>query len=198
MRPPNPMDEARVLARLREGRSAISLARELHVHVRRVAALARENGVRPLRRVRTDAQLAMQNNQIRDLRRQGLSWTQIAKRLGYEDPSSGRIAVRNRAVRLGLCKGETGPYAQTTRALYRRLRKANGGRAGWDDIPSFLRMAASERMHWLLTPAEIELARRFRLLPEHCMGERASVLIERSLHMPPATPRPVRTDYMDN
>lgn len=159
MRPPNQMDETWVLARLREGRSAISLARELHVHVRRIAALARENGIRPLRRKRTAEQLARQDSRIRKLRMAGRSWTQIATALGYENVASGRIAVRNRYLRV--CAGDAGAgmNACTRRHILRELRRINRASQP-DDVDAFVRLARDPRRRWLLSPAEIELAKR--------------------------------------
>lgn len=184
-----PFDEAAALALLRAGTPAYKVRRTVGGGMRRIVELARANGIK-LHHRRTNAELRSQEAVVRAKRSRGRSWQQIARDLGYN--VNGAPSIRRRMDNIPTM------HASRLRAIFVRLIKANKGRAGWDDIPSFLRMAASERMHWLLTPAEIELARRFRLLPEHCMGERASVLIERSLHMPPATPRPVRTDYMDN
>ena len=86
----------------------------------------------------------------------------------------------------------------TIKTLLRRLRKANNGRADGSDLPSFFRMAANPRMHWLLRPAEIELARAYRLLPAEDLRTSAEELIDRSLHMPPATPHPRMNLFASN
>ena len=153
-----------MLARLRAGESAMRIARSLAVHHRRIAAIARANGI-AMRRRRTVRELAAQDGLIRRLRGAGRSWTQVAEALGY-GPDSGRIAVRNRARRAGLdaapCRN-----AKSARSLLRALRRLVP--ADWEDLASFVDLARNPDRHWLLTERELDLARRRRLLPPDCM-----------------------------
>lgn len=192
---PNPLDEEQALALLREGRAMHSVAAELQVGMRRIRALAEAHGI-PIRHKRTEAEIAAQSNRIRELRGRGRSWRQIAEEFGYANPDGALSGIWRRANREGLAETDAPRHAKSIRSMLRRLRKANGGRADWYDLASFVRMAGNPRMHWLLRPAEIELARDCRLLPAGDMGTPAEILIERSLHEPPSTPRPTATIFL--
>lgn len=194
---PNPLDEAKALAMLREGRAIHSVAAELRVGMRRIRALAEANGI-PIRRRRTDAEIAAQRQRIRKMREDGRSWRQVAAALDYANATGALGSILRRADRETLLDKAAPRHAKRIKTLLRRLRKANGGRADGSDLASFMRMAANPRMHWLLRPAEIELARRLRLLPKNCMDVPASELIDRSLHMPPATPHPRTNLFASN
>lgn len=186
---PNPLDEATALALLREGKAIHSIASALRVGMRRIRALAEANGI-PVRHKRTDAELAAQRQRIRKMREDGRSWRQVAAALGYANAAGALGSILRRSDREALLDKDAPRHAKRVKTLLRRLRKANDGRADGSDLPSFLRMAANPRMHWLLRPAEIELARDYRLLPAEDRRTPAEELIDRSLHMPPATPHP--------
>lgn len=180
-----PFDETRALELLRDGMPARKVTAAVGAgSMRTIVRLARVNGI-ALRRRRTDAELRAQEGLIRDLRERGSSWEQVVRRLGYTLGGLSSVVRRSRRM-----AGVSTMHAKKLRAIFCRLLVANDGRASYSDVPSFLRMAANERRHWLLRPAEIELARRYRLLPAHCMDVPASELIDRSLHMPPLTPHP--------
>lgn len=194
---PNPLDEAKALALLREGRAIHSIAAELRVGMRRIRALAEANGV-PIRRRRSDAELAAQRLRIRKMREDGRSWRQVAAALGYANAAGAVGSILRRSDRETLLDKDAPRHAKRIKTLLRRLRKANNGRADGSDLPSFFRMAANPRMHWLLRPAEIELARAYRLLPAEDLRTSAEELIDRSLHMPPATPHPRMNLFASN
>ena len=192
---PNPLDEATALALLREGRAIHSIAAELRVGMRRIRALAEANGI-PIRRKRTDAELAAQRQRIRTMREKGRSWRQVAAALGYANAEGALGSILRRSDRESLLDKAAPRLAKRTRAIFRRLRKANGGKADWCDLSSFLRMASDPRKHWLLRPEEIDLARTYRLLPAEDMQRSTDELIERSLHAPPTLPTPHPTVYL--
>lgn len=161
-RPGAPLDEARALVLLRGGATLMQTARRLGVHLRRIKPIAEAHGI-AFRRVRTGRELRGQDAAIVRMRAQGLSWTQIAAALGYADPATGRIAVRNRALRAGLLAPEA-RSPRSSRTLLRALRRL--GPADAEDVASFVTLAGDPRRHWLLTPQELALARRRRLVPQ--------------------------------
>lgn len=168
-RPPaRPFDEARALELLRSGLPAYKVRREVGAGgMRRIVALARENGV-ALRVRRTNRALRLQERDIDRLRLLGFSWEQIAARLGYNRAAA--ASIRRRAFRESAGAGVR-MNAGTRRWILRRLRSLNAC-CGWEDVDSFVSIAADPRRHWLLSPREIELARSGGLLAPHSSTSR--------------------------
>ena len=161
------IDEAKALALLREGLPLHRVRDEVGGGLRRIRAIAVANGI-GFRRMHTDVELRGQTARIAKLRKQGFTWRGIAKRLGYANPDAAVSSLVRRARAAGIAgtpRRDPYSHAWRTRALLRSLRKANGGRpTGWDDLESFVRLAADPRRHWLLRDEEIELARERGLL----------------------------------
>jgi len=155
-----PFDEARALELLRAGWPAYKVRLEVDAGgLRKIVALAKANGI-PLHVRRKDSALRRQEKIINQLRFRGYSWEQIAARLGYD--RGAMASIRRRAERESLDAGVK-MHAKTRRAIAKRLRALNAA-SGWEDVDSLARLAADPRRHWLLPPAEIAIARQFRLL----------------------------------
>ncbi len=164
---PRPFDEDRALALLRDGLPLHRVRAEVGGGLRRIRTIAVANGI-GFRRKHTDVEIRGQTARIAKLRKQGFTWRGIAKRLGYANPDAVVSSLVRRARAAGIAGApRRDPYSHAwrTRALLRSLRKANGGReTGWDDLESFVRLASDPRRQWLLSPDEIELARKRGLL----------------------------------
>ena len=97
----NPLDEAAVLAALRDGASLYALARKHRVHTRRIAAIRDAAGIPSVQGRRPRAVDPVVRAEA--LMREGVSTAQAARRsgLGYE-------AARGLRRRLGIAPGKSG------------------------------------------------------------------------------------------
>ena len=129
--------------------------------MRRIVRLAGENGIE-LHRRRPDRALRGQEALVRRMRLNGLSWGRIAVRLGYAPGAMQSIA--RRALR-GSDDAGIRMHASTRRHILRELRRINRASQP-DDVDSFVRLARDPRRRWLLSPREIDLAKRKGLIEE--------------------------------
>ncbi len=157
---PTAFDEARALELLRAGWPAYKVRLEVDAGgLRKIVALAKANGI-PLHVRRANRTLRRQEKIINTLRFHGWSWEQIAARLGYD--RGALQSIRRRAERESRDAGIR-MHAKRRRAILHRLRALNSA-SGWEDVDALARLAADPRRHWLLPPAEIAIARHFKLL----------------------------------
>ena len=180
-RPPRPFDEARALELLRAGASC----NRVHLavgsgNVRQIVRLARANGIAVRRKAGRNAGARLARRAAA-LRARGLSLEEAAEALGMEGSSRSCVA---RLLRRHLSDpGTRAAAGLNQKSRLAALRALNRIRprifvAHLEDVDSLARIAADPARHWLLTPKELAVARRYGMLSgerrtaNNCEGER--------------------------